>query len=95
LAVDDMVASALCGVMERALIAEGIAPAIAKQLSQRACHPVVGGATRAVAKRGKKVVSKYNKELGKQLKKLKAKHPRTAISGLMKRAHKATKRALK
>lgn len=90
-----MVASALCGVMERALIAEGIAPGIAKELSRRACHPVVGGATRKVAKTAKKTVSRYNKELGKQLKKLKAKHPRTAISSLMKRAHKATKKVLK
>lgn len=39
--------------------------------------------------------SKYQKELGKQLKKLKKKHPRTAMIKLMKRAHKATKKALK
>lgn len=39
--------------------------------------------------------SKYQRELGKQLKKLKAKHPRTAITRLMKRAHRATKKALK
>ena len=39
--------------------------------------------------------SKYNKELSKQLKMLKKKHPRTAITSLMKRAHRATKKALK
>ena len=39
--------------------------------------------------------SKYGRELGRQLKKLKAKHPRTKITALMKRAHRATKRALK
>lgn len=39
--------------------------------------------------------SKYNRELSKQLKMLKAKHPRTAITKLMKRAHSATKKALK
>lgn len=39
--------------------------------------------------------SNYNRELSKQLKMLKAKHPRTAITKLMKRAHKATKKALK
>ena len=39
--------------------------------------------------------SKYNRELSKQLKMLKAKHPRTAITKLMKRAHRATKKALK
>ena len=39
--------------------------------------------------------SKYNRELSKQLKMLKVKHPRTAITKLMKRAHRATKKALK
>jgi len=39
--------------------------------------------------------SKYQKELGRQLKMLKKKHPRTAITRLMKRAHRATKKALK
>ena len=44
-------------------------------------------------KRRKK--SKYSRELGRQLKMLKKKHPRTAITKLMKRAHRATKKALK
>ena len=39
--------------------------------------------------------SKYNRELSKQLKMLKKKHPRTRITNLMKRAHRATKKALK
>lgn len=39
--------------------------------------------------------SKYQKELGRQLKMLKKKHPRTKVINLMKRAHKATKKALK
>ena len=39
--------------------------------------------------------SKYNRELSRQLKMLKKKHPRTAITRLMKRAHSATKKALK
>ena len=39
--------------------------------------------------------SKYQKELGKQLKMLKKKHPRTKVINLMKRAHRATKKALK
>ncbi len=46
-------------------------------------------------KRRKKVVSKYNRMLGKTLKKLKKKHPKTPISRLMKRAHRETKRLLK
>ena len=39
--------------------------------------------------------SKYNRELSRQLKILKAKHPRTKITSLMKRAHRATRKALK
>ena len=39
--------------------------------------------------------SKYNRELSRQLKMLKSKHPRTAVTKLMKRAHRATKKALK
>ena len=43
----------------------------------------------------KRKKSKYQRELGKQLKMLKKKHPRTAVTRLMKRAHRATKKALK
>ena len=43
----------------------------------------------------KRKVSKYQKEFGKQLKKLVAKHPRTKITRLMKRAHSATRKAMK
>lgn len=39
--------------------------------------------------------SKYNKELSKQLKLLKEKHPRTKVTSLMKRAHRMTRKALK
>ncbi len=43
----------------------------------------------------KRKVSRYQREFGRQLKALKKKHPRTKISALMKRAHRATKKALK
>ena len=43
----------------------------------------------------KRKISKYQKEFGKQLKMLKAKHPRTPITRLMKRAHSATRKAMK
>ncbi len=46
-------------------------------------------------KKKKKRVSKYSKEFGRQIKKLQKKHPRTKITKLMKRAHAATKKALK
>jgi len=49
-----------------------------------------------ITKRKKKrKVSKYQKEFGKQLKMLKAKHPRTPVTRLMKRAHSATRKAMK
>ena len=40
----------------------------------------------------KRKVSAYQREFGRQLKKLKKKHPRTPVTKLMKRAHAATKR---
>lgn len=43
----------------------------------------------------KRKKSKYGRELGRQLKMLKQKHPRTAVTKLMKRAHRLTKKALK
>ena len=46
-------------------------------------------------KKVKRRVSKYQREFGKQLKKLKRKHPRTPVTKLMKRAHSATKRAMR
>ena len=51
--------------------------------------------TAEIGKPKKRKRSKYNRELSKQLKMLKQKHPRTAITKLMKRAHRATKKALK
>ena len=48
----------------------------------------------SVATKPKRKVSKYQKELGKQLKMLKKKHPRTKVTALMKRAHKLTRKAL-
>ena len=46
-------------------------------------------------KKKKRKVSKYQKEFGKQLKMVKAKHPRTPVTRLMKRAHSATKKKMK
>ena len=43
----------------------------------------------------KKKVSKYGKEFGRQLKALKAKHPRTKVNQLMSQAHRATRKAMK
>ena len=48
-----------------------------------------------VLPRKKRKVSKYQREFGRQLKMLKKKFPRTKIQNLMKRAHAATRKALK
>ena len=64
-----------------------------RQFSRANILPNLPTRSRAVRKRRKP--SKYQKELGKQLKMLKKKHPRTKVINLMKRAHRATKKALK
>lgn len=46
----------------------------------------------ALPKRKRKV-SAYQREFGRQLKKLKRKHPRTPVTKLMKKAHAATRKA--
>ena len=47
-----------------------------------------------IAKPKKRKRSKYNRELSKQLNKLKKKHPRTKQTALMTKAHAATRKAL-
>lgn len=59
------------------------------QFSRAAILPNLPGAKK------KRKVSKYQKEFGKQLKRLKQKHPRTKITNLMKRAHRATRKVMK
>ena len=48
-----------------------------------------------VAKKAKRKVSAYQRRFGVELKRLKKKHPRTATSALMKRAHRATKKVMR
>lgn len=72
------------------LMARNVDPTIVE-----AAMPVVAAAEDIVVKKVKKKVSKYQREFGRQLKKLKAKHPRTKIATLMKRAHRNTKKAMK
>jgi len=63
-------------------------------------HSTTGGARGKTARRRrrpsipkrKRKVSAYQREFGRQLKKLKRAHPRTPITKLMKRAHAATRR---
>ena len=52
------------------------------------------GAEEAAAPKKKRKVSKYQREFGKQMKKLKRDHPRTKVTQLMSRGHTATRKAL-
>lgn len=45
-------------------------------------------------KKKKRRVSKYQREFGRQMKRLKALHPRTKVTQLMSRGHTATRKAL-
>ena len=51
--------------------------------------------TQIKAIKPKRKVSAYQKEFGRQLKKLKKAHPKTPVTRLMKRAHAATRKARK
>ena len=71
---ESRMSEALCGVMEQALIEKGIDPEIAKMLSQRACEPAVDKVVRSTKKTARKAgrkISKYQREWGRQLKKIK------------------------
>lgn len=57
MAVEDILAQGLCGVMEKALVAEGVPPAVARTLAMRACEPTVRSAGRAVKSKAKKTAS--------------------------------------
>jgi len=79
---------ATCAAIEGILIGRG--------LSQSTAHEVAySSPVRKTAKKARRKVGKYQRVFGKKLKALKAKHPRTAASTLMKRAHRETKRAMK
>jgi len=65
-------------------MAMGNAPIVAEPMSTPH-HP----------RKTKRKVSKYGREFGRQLKALKAKHPRTNVRSLMSKAHRATKKAMK
>jgi len=66
----DVVAGALCDVMERALIDTGIAPDMARELARRACTKPIASAGRKVSKKarkGSKKLSKAFKEANRRL----------------------------
>lgn len=102
---ESRVSKALCGVMEQALIEKGISPEIAKVLAERACEPGVDLAVGTVKKGAgavKRKVSKYQREFGKQYRKLdemKRTNNGSYRSGwnrakIMSKAHKETRKSL-
>lgn len=83
----DGVSCPWCGEAHRTLEAVGDMHRGGVQLAQGVRQ------LRKQARKVKRKVSPYQKEFGRQLKKLKKKHPRTPVTRLMKRAHTATKKA--
>ena len=101
-ALTDSAANALCGLAQKALEEKGVDPILAAAFAERACRPLVRGATRRAGKSLKKTAGKvkrkasaYNKAYAREYAKLKKKHPRTSFSALAKKAHAATKKVRK
>ena len=68
--MEDTIGSALCGVMEQALIEKGIDPTLAKALAKRACEPGLAAlpqATASAAKKTRKVSRAARKKMSKAL----------------------------
>ena len=93
---------ALCQMLEETLLKSGLSPEIAKTLSKAGCESLIkptGSRVRSKVKskltKGKRKVSAYQREVGRQLKALKRKHPRTKVTSLMKKAHRNAKKARK
>ncbi len=97
-----LIEEALCQMLERTLLESGLDKDIAKSLSKAGCEALIKPAGSRVRSKIKKVITKkkrkvsgYQREVGRQLKALKRKHPRTPVTSLMKKAHRAAKRARK
>lgn len=93
---------ALCQMLEKTLLDSGLDPDIAKTLSRAGCESLIKPTGAKVRRKVKEKISKkkrgataYQKAVGRELKALKKKHPRTSITSLMKRAHRAAKRSRK
>jgi len=79
---------ATCAMIQGILMSKGVTAAVAHEVAYSA--PV-----RKTEKKVKRKVGKYQKVFGKKLRALKKKHPRSAASVLMKKAHRQTKAAMK
>ena len=70
-------------------------PLIISGDENRAISLAAASAGKKVGRAKRRKVSAYQREFGRQLKRLKKKHPRTDISKIMKKAHVATRRTRK
>lgn len=95
---ESLTAKGLCGVMAAQLVSAGVPMTVAQQLAQRACEPAVAAGKREVEKqkaKGKRKVSAYAKEFGRQYRLLRSKHPRMSHGQITKKSHIAAKRRFK
>lgn len=70
-------------------------PLVISADENRAISLAAGSAGKKAGRAKKRKISAYQREFGRQLKRLKKKHPRTDISKLMRKAHVATRKARK
>ena len=63
--------------------------------ARKAGTAVVKAPIKALKERRKRKVSAYSKQYGIEYKRLKAKHPRMSFGALSKKAHAATRKAMK
>jgi hypothetical protein len=70
-------------------------PLIISGEENRAISLAAASAGKKAGRSKRRKISAYQREFGRQLKRLKKKHPRTDISKLMKKAHIATRKARK
>lgn len=80
-----------CVLLKALLESLGVETSDAEKIGKTVGKPV----QKKVVKKVKRKASKYNLEYKKQYAKLKRKHPRTSFSALAKKAHRATKRAMR
>ena len=81
-----------CILLRALLQSAGVSAPVAEKV---AFSPQVQKTEGRVVRKVKRKASAYQKKLGKAIKELKKKHPKTKMSTLMKRAHKQVKRSMK
>lgn len=70
-------------------------PFVISEKEHRSMSKKAASAGKRAGQAKRRKVSAYQKAVGKALKDLKKKHPRTPVTKLMKRAHRAAKRSMK